>query len=264
MSTFIEPKNETAISLEDLAFEVNVTPEPHPQMGGRSYTPNFRVLMSIFPDEVQYHRNHGGRRKRYHIPAVEKGKYALLPVYDTFTIIRDTTVNSDKDNQALRPVYCDGIAADLLRVWTQDAPGNASGSAPGIMMLAGDKPTQAELDYLVERQTAYFRWLVRAADEYHIKGDGRFITEDHRRALRWLGSEDRQWYRQINTVMLKRCVACAEEINDMATVCKHCSTNLVKFWRESGVEPTAEEDRGVFEFMRRQKERNAAVAAKAK
>lgn len=249
--------------------------EPHPFAAGRQYTPNYRTLCSIFPEALRHYMLHAGGRKEYSFLAVPKGSYALLRVYDTYTMTRDLSraAGAEDDNdgnaQMQSPVHCDGVAADLIRVWAQDAPGNASGARPGVMVIAGDQPTQLELNQLDETQTTYFRWLVMKADEYWITGKREYITDDHRRALRWLGSEDRDWYKKIHAVLLKRCPACAEEINQMATVCKYCQGNLIKFYRDAGYKPedvTADLDAGVYAFYQEQSRRvsanNAELRAK--
>jgi hypothetical protein len=243
---------------------------PNP-FGGKPYIPRNVTLCSIFPDELRCVMNHGGGRKQYRMPAVPKGSYALLKVYDTYTLTRNLSKAAaagddpgDSEAWAMQqsPVSCIAVATDLLRQWAQDAPGNASGAKPGIMVLADDAPTQLELDQLVAIQTEYFRWLVMKADEYWITGKREYITGDHRRALRWLGSEDRDWYKKIDQVLLKKCPACYEDINSMATVCKHCDQNLVKFYRDVALEVTEDMDPGVFAFMRDQKARIDANNAK--
>lgn len=193
------------------------------------------------------------------MPAAPKGSYALLRVYDTWTLTKDLNLigvaetYADAQSMVRSPVSCEGVAMDLLRQWAQDCPGNASGAKPGVMVIEGDEPTQLELDGLWQTQVTYFRWLVMKADEYWITGKREYITEDHRRALRWLGSEDRDWFKKILAVHYKACPACAEQINIMAVQCRHCQTNLVKFWRDMGVlRPTEDQDPGVFAWHKQQ------------
>jgi hypothetical protein len=244
--------------------------EPSPHAAGRIYTPNNRTLCSIYPMELTHYMLHAGGRKQYHIPSVPKGTYALLRVYDTYTLTRNLSKiaaagdeDMDRaDEMQQSPVFCDGVADDLIRMWAGDAPGNQSGAKPGIMVLADDQPTQLELDQLNDTQTTYFRWLVMKGDEYWITGDRKSITDDHRRALRWLGSEDREWYKKIDAVLLKRCPACAEEVNMMATVCRYCQTNLIKWYKDVGFEPEEKDDMGVFLFFKALHEREAPAKQK--
>lgn len=237
--------------------------EPHPNMGGRAYIPNHVTLCSIFPERLEKYMLHAGMRKCYEIPAVEKGKYALLTVYDTFQVTRKFAESSEDEAEDMQrsPISCLGIATDLLRLWAQDAPGNASGASPGIMVIQGETPTQLELDTLWAQQTEYFRWLVLKADEYWITGNRAGITEDHRRALRWLGSEDRDWFKKINAVMFKTCAACGEDIRLMATVCPKCQQNLIKFYKDAGITVTEDVDPGVFRFLAMQRTNNEAATA---
>ncbi len=245
--------------------------EPNPY-GGRPFIPNNVTICSVFPEELRHIMMHAGRRKEYRLPAVPKGNYALLKVYDTYTLTRDLSaaagagddVNDPHAHDMQRsPVHCSGVAGDLVRQWAQDAPGNASGAKPGIAVIEGDVPTQLELDQLTETQTAYFRWLVMKADESWITGKRENITNDHRRALRWLGSEDRDWYRKIETVLFKRCPQCAEQINFEALGCKHCQANLLKFYRDAGykdAEITDDIDEAVARFYRARAARPVAAA----
>lgn len=251
------------IAVGALQWQSEAVFEPHPNMGGRAYIPNHVTLCSIFPARLEKFMLHAGMRKCYFIPEVETGKYALLTVYDTFQVTRKFAESSEDEAEDTQrsPVSCVGIATDLLRLWAQDAPGNASGSSPGIMVIQGSEPTQMELDTLWAQQTEYFRWLVMKADEYWIIGKREYITEDHRRALRWLGSEDRDWYKKINAVQFKTCPACGEDIRLMATVCPKCQENLVKFYKESGITVTEKVDFAVFRFMEMQRANLEALTA---
>ncbi len=259
----------TTVSLENcITADVEVF-EPNPY-GGRAFVPNNVTICSVFPEELRHYLMHAGGRKEYFMPAVPKGSYALLKVYDTYTLTRDLSAaagagddpNDPHAHDMQRsPVHCFGVAADLTRQWAQDAPGNASGAKPGVMVIAADRPTQLELDGLTETQTTYFRWLVMKADEYWITGQRTYITNDHRRALRWLGSEDRDWYKKIETVLFKRCPSCAEQINFDALGCRHCNANLPKFYREAGytnAEVTEDVDEAVARFYQQQAKRVAA------
>ena len=272
MTTITNPQTADgpAIPIENCIANLDSVFEPDPH-AGRIYTPNYRTLCSIFPEPLVHHMLHAGGRKEYKMPAVPKGSYALLRVYDTWTLTRDLSraagaesIDEWEDGTAMQrsPVHCQAVADDLIRMWAQDAPGNASGAKPGVMIIGGDTPTQLELDGLNDMQITYFRWLVMKADDYWITGKREYITDDHRRALRWLGSEERDWYKKINAVLLKRCPTCAEEINALATVCRYCATNLVKFYRENGIEPTYEQDPGVFQFIAQFKARQSVSEKK--
>lgn len=251
------------VALGALQWKSESVFEPHPNMGGRVYVPNNVTLCSIFPERLEKFLLHAGRYKHYEIPAVEKGKYALLPVYDTWTLTRKFAESSEDESDDMQrsPVSCVGIASSLLRLWAEDAPGNASGSKPGVMVIQGEEPTQLELDQLWSSQTEYFRWLVAKGDEYWITGNRAGITEDHRRALRWLGSEDREWFKKINAVLFKTCAACGEDIRLMATVCPKCQQNLIKFYNDANVIVTEEVDPGVFRFVNMQRTNREAQHA---
>ena len=257
----------------DACFNIDESvyvPDPN---AGQRYIPSHLTLCSIFPDAKEHFMLHGGIRQRYALPAVPKGQFALLRVYDTYTLTRDLSYAAaaepgDPNNgerQQNAPVSCHGVADDLVRAWALDAPGNASGARPGIGILNADEPTQAELDYLWEQQTTYFRWLVMVADDYWITGRREYITDDHRRALRWLGSEDRDWYKKIASIQFKQCPACGEQINVQALRCKHCSVELLKFYNGMGVKDsdiTADLDYAIWAFLQKRKDIVEASNAK--
>src|SRR6185369_15971877 len=230
--------------------------EPHPYTAGRTYTPNYRVLCSIIPNDLLTYLRHALGRKEYYIPAVPKGKYALLRVYDTYQVIADlsgraTNDDGHGDDMQAAPVHCDGVCDDLLRIFSGDAVGNRDGQMPGLMVIQGDEPDQGELDRLWSQHESYCRYLVQQADDFETKGLRSYITEEHRRALDWLGSEDRTWYRKILATREKDCPACAELINRMATRCKVCGIDIEKWYRDKGIEVTEDLDLGVWTLLQR-------------
>jgi len=246
------------VTPEDIGRHEDGTFAPHPLMHGRTYTPNYRVLCSIIPHDLDHWMYHAGGRKQYFIPACDKGKYNVLKVYDTYTVIADLSARATNDEgygdaMTTAPIPCLGLVDDLLRIFGGDGIGNKDGRRPGIMMIADDTPTQRELDQLVAMHTEYCRGLVIEADDYDAKGAKAYITEAHREALRWLGSEDRNWYRKIEARLFKQCPRCAENINAMATLCKECRTDLVRYYADQKTEVTEAIDPGVWAFNQRVK-----------
>lgn len=236
--------------------------KPNPYGPGRSYTPNHCTLISIFPEARTYTPKalHGGMRTTYRIDGAPKGQYTKLIVYDTFIAIRKHQ-RSDDDNDEIQaaPAPAQGIAKDMIRFWAEDAPGNRSGAKPGFMICEGEDPTELELSQLWQGQTEYFRYLVMMADEHAHNQRFTQITEDHRRALSWLGTEDRPWFKKITSVMFKSCPSCGEDIRLLATACRYCQQDLIKWYKAAGIEVTEERDPGVFAFNQELKARNEKV-----
>jgi hypothetical protein len=235
--------------------------EPDPFAGGRVYVPHHRTICSIFPEARELSLMHAGQRKTYRIEGAPKGKYSLLTVYDTWTIVRNTDDPEANENGGMKRavVPADGLAMDLERAWAMDTRGNESGHRPGFLILEGDKPTQGELESAWITQTEYFRYLVLKAEENWAAGNKSYVTNDHRRALTWLGvSGSFQWANPMRESTLRACPACAEEINVMATVCRFCQTNLVKFFQSVGVEPGENEWPGVVRLLETIKSKKVA------
>lgn len=235
---------------------------PPPLLSPFSHHLRHVTICSVYPGELNHRLLHervnfddptrpsGSGFTSYHIPAVpidHPDAYELLNVWDGFTSVLDTagtlaasadydamTVGESSKKYQLAPVPCNVIAYDLIRHWSGDAPGAKVGLTIGVGAVASDLPTPTELQGLRGIQTAYFRFLVEQADAYHSQGLNREITDYHRRALRWLGSEDREWFKKIERSVMKSCPACDNQIKSNAIVCQHCHTNLTDFYAAQG------------------------------
>src|SRR5690242_17902344 len=70
------------------------------------------------------------------------------------------------------PVYCDGLAGlavDLVHEWAENVLGADKGG-PGILVCAGDEPTQEEIDRCIARQTAWADHLCLLAEVEWVNG----------------------------------------------------------------------------------------------
>jgi hypothetical protein len=226
---------------------------PPPELMRERFSINHTTICSVYPGDLTHrllHSPSGAGRTNYFIPAVpldDPSAYELLHVWDAWATTLDTasTLASSMDTDStgagesgkkyqLSPVPSRTIAYDLVRHWAGDAPGARVGLTIGVGTIAGDVPSEEELASLRGIQSAYFRFLVEQAHTYHAQGLTKEITDYHRRALRWLGSEDAPWYPKIERSIMKQCPACDERIKSTAVVCQHCRTNLPEYYAALG------------------------------
>ncbi len=181
--------------------------------------------------------------------------YTLLKVYDTIQMVYDPV--NERDKPEVIPVHL--IIDDLIRMWTSGILSRGE-YGPGIMSIAGDEPTVEELAAINGRQSAYFTELVNLADGHFMKGDVKNITELHRAAATWLNLPDKPWMKNVDSVIQKDCPACGEKVRMNATVCKHCTTNLLKWYDEIGMRPSVQIDPHIFGVMQMRDEQKKPQA----
>lgn len=159
-------------------------------------------------------RPDGGYNTKFCIPAVEKGKFATLAVKDMF----DRFYMMERQYSTV-PVYGDHIAEDIFKEWT----GNMTTPPPGVLVIAGDAPTQAEIDRAMMLHTIHCEALRREAHEMWIQGKQREAAQEQfKRASLWLGYGDDPWVRKPRVTTLVACPWCRKEIDGEAAVCPEC------------------------------------------
>jgi hypothetical protein len=215
-----------------------------------------RTIVSIFPMELEATLRHGpvGTNKaftRYVMPAAPKDGYTTLVVEDGQEWIMNWEIRE------LRPAphSATSIANSLVHLWTSGTLGADSGFKPGIMLCAGDTPTEEELAHLREQQTRFFRALIDDGHAMFNRQEFKNISDLHRAAARWMGVRV-PWLVQLEQAQEKKCAACGENILTTALVCKHCNTNLVNFFREMNL--PVERDPFIADFIASLKANNGA------
>lgn len=212
------------------------------------------VIASIFPERLMRRMPTLSPMETYVIEPCEKrgDPPTRLAVYDAAQrMISPASVGNDYPEFVELPIFAEGIAKDLIYGWTGNTIGaDKTDASIGVRIIEGEIPTQQETDEMMASQETFFRWLIRDADTMWAKHEFKAVqnTDIYRVALKWLGSEDREWARQIKAVTMKDCSACGQTIQGVATVCNKCSTDLVKLFLERGYEP---EDEVVVREMRR-------------
>lgn len=151
---------------------------------------HFRTMKLRF-----FHSN----RRWFVLPAAEKGKFTLLKFYDSQQAVHNTNHQDSDERQFLpMPVSVESIAQDFRENWCAGYIGPMGQFPPGIDIIAGEYPTEAELVALNAKEERMCRALVEEGDAIE-KGTLKNVRigDDHRDALEWMGSEKRSWFRPI-------------------------------------------------------------------
>ncbi len=199
-------------------------------------------IVSIYPARCTKTIRHNGSTT-YTIEAAPRGSYSMLTVYDTQEWCKQVDAIDGKETLTPMPIPAEIVATDLVRTWAGDTLGKRSGYEPGIAIIPGDAPTEAELLKLREQQSALFNWYITTAMGLHIKGQGTEITDIHRLAAREMldkGAEKLPWFPTVHFTEVKNCVACNRQIESRAIRCEHCTTILPQFCIDMGIEPVGD------------------------
>lgn len=193
----------------------------------------------------------------------------LLTVYDSWQV-RQLPAPAGQNNpiQPL-PLHCRTIADALVKKWTGEPGGAQRPKSMGIMVIAGDKPTTAELQRMIASQNAYFQDRFDAAQMAWQQGNLRLIGAIERAAARWMNAHSKvEWYSMTNLQDMKECVSCGGSLPGTAIACPQpgCGDLLAKaiagYWSETELK---EKDEFLYKKMkdmqRREYDRNRKKAA---
>lgn len=257
-----------------------------------TYIPNSATILSVYPIHLEETLNHNGWITYRH-PAADKDSvvvrsynpewlsnpagprvdspqftdqkrpaevntgYAMIRVFDTFVWTRDFT--QDAERYKPNPVNAVDVARDLVSKWAGGTLKGDGGSRPGLMVIAGEEPTVDEVVSIRQMQTSYFRTLVNDGHTLFSKGQVKDISDLHRSAARWLGANNLPWLPKIEQTLVKKCVACGNEIRQEALRCEHCSADLPDFYAKYGIEPDPLTDPTVAALMLKMPRRGKAA-----
>lgn len=192
---------------------------PYTLPGLGQVTPRALTLASAHFEDMDAHLWHHGKRL-YHLPApkvpnlgeLRMESVSLLTVYDAQQWI--PIIEDPEQPPRLRPapVPVEGVALDLLNLWTKNRAGVAATVYPGIMQLKGPSPTKEEFDRLISLESAHCAALIEEADRIWVTKQGK-IQPNHRSALEWMGSTRREWFKPIEPGRTKRSVVTGRDIN---------------------------------------------------
>lgn len=183
------------------------------------------------------------QRTLYEIPAVEKGSYRTLRVYDTAQLCQ--IINpQDEAVQAPAPVPCGVVAGALIFDWAEAglsvAAEEGGKCALGVGIIAGDEPAEQEVERLMSQQALYFTALVRSADQHWLNGAYLNIAGIHRTAAKWLElpRDKHEWMGVIPQAQQQQrvgCLLCGEMIVKGAVKCRYCATDLLAYCIENDI-----------------------------
>jgi hypothetical protein len=192
------------------------------------FTARKMTIASVYPIACDAWRDYGhtqaGGNHRFVLEAAPKDGYTTLTISDMWQRVQDVEVTGASGRQTLKAfwVTVESLADDLYAHWAVHRIGTGGGFRPGIKIIAGDTPTEAELEEMRASQRGYFEGLWHEAVGMAAKHQWKFITDTHRAAARWLGL-DAPWVANIGTSQdWKHCTACYEKIDARASVCKVC------------------------------------------
>ena len=152
------------------------------------------------------------------------------------------------------------VAEDFVNHCISGNIGGREGVHPGVMLCAGDEPTEAEIKHCFDTHTRYARWCVNDGHALFQRADHGNITEEHRRQAEWLGVNV-PWKLQLERTDTKKCPACATEIFAAALKCNSCQTVLPDFYELMGL--SAENDPVVAGIIAARKVKVVAPPVKA-
>lgn len=193
---------------------------------GRTLNSRTLTIASVYPEKRiarrDYHPEMAGGRYLFVLEAAPKGEYATLTIPDCWELIE--TDQGKIGNMSRRPelVRCEDIVGCLLSEWAINIGGTRTGHRPGIMRIAGDAPTEAELVQLNAMQAAYFDGLIHEGNGLAAQHDWKNISSLHRLAAVSRGHEA-AWVTNLGEGKEKKeCFYCASKIEARAKFCKEC------------------------------------------
>ncbi len=214
-----------------------------------------RSICSIYPAPFRKQVRHNGITV-YSMPGAPRGSYSTLRVYDTQEWCSRPDPTDGRQHWLPMPIPAQIVAEDLVNSWAGDTLGKRSGYSPGVMIIAGDKPTPEELAMLRKQQSALFHWYITDAMGKYLRGQANEITDVHRLAAKEMldkGADRLPWYPTMDFADVKSCIVCAKQIESKALKCGFCSTNLVDWYLQYGLD--VEEDPAVAAFLVRTKKK---------
>lgn len=209
---------------------------------GRGFVGHSLTIASVFPRERKAVRDYSpemsGGRHTFIIPEAKKGEVVTLKIGDCWELVMNDKGQIGAPQYDQKIVKVEDIAACILKEFAVNIAGTHSGRRPGIMVIAGDKPTAAEKQMMDEMQASYFDGLIEDACAMHAEHKWKSIGQPHRDAAIWRGvdaSEERyRWVLNLGEAKEKKaCYFCAEKILPDAKFCKECRN-----W-QPGYEPAA-------------------------
>lgn len=198
-------------------------------------------IVSICPFELKKEMSLGHCQYLFKIPPQPRGKYHILEVADTFTLIRmDFQSLSDTNPDpplGPAPVKAMILANSLVSEWSRKI---AQQGETGVRvmphnMVEGSDEFKAFLASMTAGVRSLAEWAIRAAGDMYGQNKSQFISDAfHRTLALWLMGEDGAraipWYNAQAVNELKKCLKCSNSINATARGCTHCGVDLIEYF----------------------------------
>jgi hypothetical protein len=193
------------------------------QLMSRRIKRGYKVIVSVYPAAPPPIERPFDGWTQFTLPACPKG--TAPQIFKVADAVQFTTDEMDRTKIRENLIFAEQVAQDLLDHWARTPMGGPPGSGPGIGLIAGDAPTEAELQVLLARQQAMFEWLYHEGMRMAQAEEWRGINRHHRMAAEWLGLEE-PWARDPRKKGNQPCPACTVPISTDAFICPNCHTVL--------------------------------------
>lgn len=203
-----------------------------------------RVIASVHFRAMDYDGFWHSKNRSFKLAAGKMSAPSYLPVYDSQQNTTDTSALMDYragmpwPEMIPKPVRVESVVIDLLAkwqpFWTSDGKQIAMKPYVGIIEIAGDVATAEEIKRMDSMEQSHCRSLVEEADRFHRNGKGT-ISDYHREALTWLGSERRDWFAPIEAGLQKISAISGNRIPMKALADQ--GLDLLAFYQRNGLNP---------------------------
>lgn len=198
-----------------------------------------RVIASVFPAGLAPLERPFDGATVFTMPPCPKGERPqLLKILDAVQFGRDP-LSRDILTESL--IEVDDIAKDLVGHWARTPIGAPAGSGPGVGLIAGDTPTDEEIQALYDRQDVMFEYFYQDGLRLAQNQEWRGINGHHRLAAKWLEREE-PWAIDTGrqTAALEECPLCGSMIPASKAFCMVCKQQIRELPAEfAAMQPSA-------------------------
>lgn len=191
-----------------------------------------RTILSVCDEELRAVRPYSlngvdAFNTTYILTANAKGQHSTCKVTDAF----DRFQIGENDYRPV-PEAADGIANDIIGQWTK----NTVVPPPGVILCAGDEPTQEEIERAHAIQQIHCEYLRNKASELWATDHKQEATSpQYRRASIYLGYTSDPWLMPEKPQQTETCPWCGQQVPAGVANCFHCG-KIVNFTRAAQLE----------------------------
>lgn len=177
----------------------------------------------------------------FDIPPQPRGKYHIMEVSDSYTLIRTDFENLSGANPdaPLGPARVDApvLAMSLVAEWSRKL---ATQGETGVRVMPrgmeeGSAEFKAFIADMTEGVKTLAQWAIRAAGDMYGTNQSRFISDSFHRCLAlWMYGESGvgavKWFNAQAIDSPKKCLKCNNSIDAAARGCTHCGVDLIDYF----------------------------------